>query len=261
MKKEYDFSKGVRGKSYTKAKTLYTHTAAKKELRKYASASRARVSAGFFKTGPGEYGEGDVFIGVTVPHTRTVAKKFAHLSVKDISLLLQSEVHEDRLLGALILCEQFKGAADFQERKKISRSYLKMRKGINNWDLVDLTAAKILGSYCYEMANTLDLEKLLISKKHWDRRIAIVATYAFIKQGQLSPTLKYASKLLDDREDLMHKATGWMLREAGKVDRAQLDAFIRLHGTKMPRTMLRYAIEHYSAAERKRILKETKLQK
>lgn len=228
------------------------------DLREFASSKRAKVNEWFFKTGPGQYGEGDIFIGVSVPDSRKVALKHAELNFTGIAQLLKSEFHEDRLLGLLILVDQYKKSKTLEGKKKIVNFYIKKRQRINNWDLVDLSAAKILGSYCLEQKDQSILEMLLHSKRHWDRRLAIVATYSFIKEKKLGLTFKFAKTLLNDKEDLMHKATGWMLREAGKRDKKMLLSFIIQYGKKMPRTMLRYSIEKLGEAHRKKILLETK---
>lgn len=224
------------------------------ELRKFATNNKAKSSAYFFKTGPGQYGEGDLFIGVTVPENRLVAKKFLHSTSKELSHLLKSKIHEDRLLGLLILTEQYKLEKEIKAKKKIVDFMLKERKAINNWDLVDGIAASVVGDYYYRTADLSVLTKLAKSKHHWDKRIAMVSTLAFIRQGDTELAFKFAKLFLDEQEDLMHKAAGWMLREAGKKNLQGLKKFIDLHGSKMPRTMLRYSIEKFSETERKKIL-------
>ena len=233
------------------------HLILKKSLSQKSSKSRAIVSRSFFKTGKGQYGEGDIFIGVSIPTIRLIAKKYALTPMSEIVKLIQSSIHEERSLGLIFLVNKFK-IADLKERQKIHRLYLKYRKHINNWDLVDGSAPVLLGRLCFEGDSHQIMDRLLKSKRHWDRRMAIVGTLSFIKSGETRLTFQYAQNLLDDREDLMHKATGWMLREAGKKDPQGLRRFIKEFGKRMPRTMLRYAIEKFSRAERSHILKETK---
>ena len=229
----------------------------KRNLRKLSSKEKAIKAQRYFKTEPGEYSAGDVFIGVTTPELRKMAKSLLNLTFQVLKNLLESEIHEERLLAMIILVERYKSSAD-QQRKNLFHFVLRHKNRINNWDLVDTSAAAILGDYCFEHHSFEVMKKLIRSKFHWDRRKAIVATHALIKKGKLDLTFSFAELLLQDQEDLMHKATGWMLREAGKRDRALLKKFIARHGKKMPRTMLRYAIEHFPQEERKRYLLLTK---
>jgi 3-methyladenine DNA glycosylase AlkD len=225
-----------------------------------ASPDRAAGSARFFKTGPGEYGEGDVFLGVTVPATRTVVARFVALPLSEVERLLGSEVHEHRLAGLLIMVRRFQVAGrvrtrDEAERRTLHAAYLDaVRAGrVDNWDLVDCSAEWLVGEVLVESGGGDDplLERLAASDSLWERRVAVLATFAFIKAGDAAPTLRLAARLLDDREDLMHKAVGWMLREVGKrVDRAELTAFLDEYAPRMPRTMLSYATEHLSPEER-----------
>jgi len=228
------------------------------DLRKKAKTEKKDLFMNFFKTGPGQYGEGDIFIGVTVPDMRSVAKIYSQSSLKEIDILLQSEIHEDRLLGLTILVIQYEKTKDLSMKKKIVQFYLKKTKRINNWDLVDLSAYKILGDYCFLTNNYATLDKLSKSKWHWDRRISIVSTLRPIQRKKTDITFKMAPRFLTETEDLMHKATGWMLREAGKRNLPELKKFITRYGHKMPRTMLRYAIEKFPETERKKILIATK---
>jgi 3-methyladenine DNA glycosylase AlkD len=225
----------------------------RKRLKALANPQRARVSAKYFKTGPGEYGEGDKFIGNTVPDLRKLAKEYRELPSPDLLELLHSEIHEERVLALLILNEQFQRGTD-ADRNKIHRLFLKNVRWINNWDLVDCSAPLIVGEYLLDKDSTL-LDKLASSKNLWERRIAIVATLAFIKQKRHEATVRIARLLLDDREDLIHKATGWMLRELGKKNPDVLKRFLNQHAFKMPRTMLRYAIEKFPEAERQSYLR------
>jgi 3-methyladenine DNA glycosylase AlkD len=233
-------------------------TAPQIELRKFATKNRAEIQQRFFKTGPGEYGNGDIFIGVTVPDTRAVCKKFSDIEFGEIEKILKSEIHEDRLLGLLFVVEKFKKARTQSEKLKILKFYLKNKDRINNWDLVDVTVHKIVGEFALEFDQQEIIEKLSKSKRHWDKRMAVISTYAFIRKGKVDLTYSLAKKFLNETEDLMHKATGWMLREAGKKNPNRLREFLKKHGKKMPRTMLRYSIEKFTEAERKRILLETR---
>lgn len=231
----------------------------KDDLRKLGNKTRASFVAGYFKTGPGEYGEGDVFLGVTVPEQRTIAKKYTAISLSGVQELLKSPIHEFRLTALLILVAHYK-AAPASSRKQIVNFYLKNTRYINNWDLVDTSAPYILGQY-YAAKNKTALHKLCRSKSVWERRMAIVATYAFIKRGHFKDTLSMAAQLLDDPHDLIHKATGWMLREIGNKDKATEVKFLDTHAHRMPRTMLRYAIEKFDSITRSRYLKKRGIKK
>ncbi len=228
-------------------------------LRTFASPVRAEISQRFFKTGVGEYGEGDQFLGVTVPQTRKVARMFKDASLKDLQQLMESPAHEDRLLGLLIMVGQFQRAKTMEERKNVLDLYLRFaREGyVNNWDLVDTSAYHLVGAYVYEAPSGL-LDELAGSKNVWERRIAIVATFYFICQGEPEPTFRIGKRLLADSHDLIHKAVGWMLREAGKrCSEKELEGFLNTHYQRMPRTMLRYAIERLPEAKRKAYLAGT----
>lgn len=222
--------------------------------KQYRSQEKTTVLQRFFKTGKGQYGEGDIFWGLTVPQSRTIAKKFKNLNIQEIKKLLTSPVHEVRLIALLILVEQFTNGDVIQQRI-ISNFYLKNTKHINNWDLVDLSASKILGRWLLDKDTTV-LYKLIRSNNLWERRIAIVATYAFIRANQFKHTIKLSEKLLHDKHDLMHKAVGWMLREMGKRSIDDLINFLNKHSEIMPRTMLRYAIEKFPEKERRKYLKK-----
>ncbi len=226
----------------------------KKELRDLASPVQAGILARFFKTGPGEYGEGDIFLGVMVPQSRKLVHKYRDLNLADVIELLQTKIHEQRLTALLILVDQFE-RGDEQERKKIYKLYLKNTVWINNWDLVDLTAPKIVGEYLLGRPRAI-LYKLAKAKNLWERRIAVLATFSFIRQGDFSDTLLLSERLFADEHDLMHKAIGWMLREVGKREEKILEAFLDKFSHKMPRTMLRYAIEKMPDAKRKHYLKK-----
>ncbi len=220
-----------------------------KYLRQYASPERANISQRFFKTGLGQYGEGDIFIGVTVPDTRKVAKQFSDISLKEIHKLLQSKIHEERLLALLILVEQFKNG-DQKTRKEIFDFYNTHLDRVNNWDLVDLSAYQIFGAWL-ESRSRVSLYRLVKSKNIWHRRVAIVSTYHFIRNHDFADTITIARALLKDDHDLIHKAVGWMLREVGKRDERVLCDFLDAHTTQMPRTMLRYAIERLSVSKKR----------
>jgi len=223
------------------------------ELKKYASKEKARILQRFFKTGPGEYAQGDIFLGVVVPRTRWLAKKYQLCPLREVLKLLHSLVHEERLLALLILMLHFKGT-DLSRQRRIYRLYLSNTRFINNWDLVDLTAAHIVGQYLADKSR-LPLYTLARSNLLWERRIAIIATHHFIRNHQYADTLRIARILLTDRHELIHKAVGWMLREVGKQDLSTEEAFLRRFCTRMPRTMLRYAIERFPESRRQRFLK------
>lgn len=211
----------------------------------------ARNLARFFKTGKGQYGAGDKFVGVRVPATRAIARDFVDLSPGDLNDLLDSEFHEYRFAALVILVAQYKRASP-EDREWLADFYLgAMRRGrINNWDLVDCSAEFILGDYLFDRPRDL-LPRLARSGVVWERRIAVLTTFGFIKRGDASTTLLLAEQLLGDKHDLIHKAVGWMLREVGKrVDRDLLLGFLREHAARMPRVMLSYATEHLEPAER-----------
>jgi len=220
-----------------------------------ADAARIPGTQRFFKTGPGEYGEGDVFIGVTVPDLRRTCRECADASEEAIEGLLHSRVHEERLLALLLMVQAFE-RADERGRKAIYERYLANTAFINNWDLVDSSAAAIVGGWLAGRSRR-PLGALARSKSLWERRIAIVATHHFIRNGDVAETFRIADILLHDDHDLIHKAVGWMLREAGKRDPAALRTFLGSRYATMPRTMLRYAIEKFPEAERRRYLAGT----
>ena len=210
----------------------------------------------FFKTGKGEYAEGDLFIGVKVPDQRSVAKEFySKISLEELGELLSSKIHEHRLTALLILVHQFEKTKDKIKQKEIIDFYLKHTKHINNWDLVDTSCYKILGRYCFENQNSKILEKLSDSKNMWEKRMAIVATMHHIKKGKFELTKAFALKNLKHPHDLMHRANGWLLREMGKMNEKELLDFLNLHYKEMPRTCLRYAIEKFDEELRQDYLK------
>lgn len=227
--------------------------AVRREVRAAANPAKAKVLAGFFKTGKGQYGEGDRFLGLTVPVSRAIARRHAGLEFRDVEHLLHSKFHEERLIGLLVLVHRFR-LGDDAGRKAVFDFYLRHADRADNWDLVDLSADKIVGTWLLDRPKGI-LTTLATSPSLWRRRIAIVATFAFIRAGRLDDTFRIADLLMKDGHDLIHKATGWMLREAGKRDKTALVAYLKPRYKAMPRTMLRYAIEKFPDAERKRYLK------
>ena len=230
------------------------------ELRAFTKKGRISDLARFYKTGPGEYAEGDLFLGGTVPQTRSVAKKYQNLELKDVERLFNSPFHEARLCAAIILNHQFAKAKNSQERKKLFDFYMKQVRAerVNNWDLVDVSAPW-MGVYLTEVKDPMPLLlKLSKSKSLWQRRVSMILTFALIRAGDLEPTIIIAESLLKDEQDLIHKASGWMLREAGKRDVMLLRRFLSEHAHEMPRTMLRYAIEKLPERERKQWLQDSK---
>jgi 3-methyladenine DNA glycosylase AlkD len=227
----------------------------RRELKSMADPGKAAIMQRFFKTGPGQYGEGDIFIGVMVPQSRRVAKKFCQLPLGEVRTLLYSHIHEERLVALLILAWSYSSVSSSREKEEqIVKFYLDNIKQVNNWDLVDLSAPNILGAHLVDRERSL-LYMLAGSENVWERRIAIIATHHFIRNGDFSDTLKIAEMLLQDRHDLIHKAAGWMLREVGKRDTAAQEAFLEKHWSVMPRMMLRYAIERLPESKRRRYKK------
>jgi 3-methyladenine DNA glycosylase AlkD len=224
-----------------------------KTLRQLGDPAIAAHSQGFFKTGPGEYAEGDRFLGIRVPVLRTQAKRYREMPLPEILQLLTSPYHEERLCSLLLLVERFT-RGDASERSEIFHQYLKHTHHINNWDLVDSSAPQIVGAYLAEK-DKRPLYLLAGSQSLWERRIAIMASFHFIRQHHFDVTLSLAERLLSDRETLIHKAVGWMLREVGNRDGKLERRFLQRHYETMPRTMLRYAIEKFPPEERKRYLK------
>ena len=224
----------------------------RKKLRKLGSPQKAKVYGVFFKTGPGQYGEGDQFLGVTVPEQRQVARAFKDLPLADLKKLLHSKIHEERLTALLILVSQYQ-SADEAGKKKIYSFYLANAKRVNNWDLVDSSAHHIVGHFLSNK-NSAVLDQLSRSKNLWERRISIVATWHGIRNGNVKDVIRISGKLLNDDHDLIHKAVGWMLREAGKRNPSALENFLAKHHHKMPRTMLRYSIEKFPEKKRKQYL-------
>jgi 3-methyladenine DNA glycosylase AlkD len=225
----------------------------RRDIREVATAERAKTNSWFFKTGPGQYGEGDRFLGVSVPALRTLARDHEDLPLKDLLRLLKSQWHEERLLALLILVRQYLRAEE-RTRRVIHQLYLRNIRSINSWDLVDLSAAQIVGAHLEDRDRRL-LRRLARSDSTWERRIAMIATYHYIRQGEFADAFAVARLLLNDKHDLIHKAVGWMLREIGKRDRQAEERFLRKHAARMPRTMLRYAIERFPETLRRRYLR------
>jgi len=227
----------------------------KKELDKLADKKQATLLQRFFKTGKGEYGEGDIFLGIKVPIQRSVAKKYKNISLEECEEMLGSKIHEHRLVALLIMMQKYE-LADEDEKKKIFETYLKNTEHINNWDLVDLSAPNIVGHYLLDKDRAI-LYKLARSSSLWEKRISILATFEFIGDKETKDALAIAEILLHDKHDLIHKAVGWMLRELGKrVSQEEEEKFLRKHYKQMPRTMLRYAIERFDEKKKERYMKK-----
>lgn len=223
--------------------------AVRRELAGLADKDKAAFFPRFFKVGKGEYAEGDKFYGISVPQVRSVACHHLGLSHVEVAILLADPMHECRLTAVIILVEQFKRATTLVERKKIVDFYLSHLDGVNNWDIVDASAYCLLGEYLVDRPRAV-LYELAATGHLWRERVAVVSTLAFIRRGDFTEIFALSEQFLSHRHDLIHKACGWMLREAGKRDAAALKTFLRAHGDSMPRTMLRYAIERFSPVER-----------
>ena len=225
----------------------------KKKLQELGSREKAKVLQRFFKTGPGEYGEGDVFVGVKVPELRKLAKEYQKITVKEVKQLLRSAIHEERLLALFMLVRKYSNGNE-AEKKRIYDLYLKNTQFINSWDLVDSSAHHIIGAFLVDKSKE-PLHSLAKSMNLWERRISIISTFYFIKHDKYAETIKISEILLTDEQDLIHKAVGWMLREIGKRHMPTEEKFLRKHYKRMPRTMLRYAIEKFPEDKRQRYLK------
>ncbi|MFC1649846.1 DNA alkylation repair protein [Patescibacteria group bacterium] len=228
---------------------------AKMELAKFSDTKKIKVYSRFFKTGRGEYGEGDQFIGVTVPNCRRISKKYSNMDFVQIEKLLYSPVHEERLTALLILVDQFE-KGDKYKKNEVFEYYIKHKNQVNNWDLVDLSAYKIVGAYLDERPRKI-LYKLAGSNNLWDKRISIISTFWFILHDDFCDTLAISEMLIEDKHDLIHKAVGWMLREVGKKDLNEEEIFLKKHYKIMPRTCLRYAIEKFPEFKRRAYLDGT----
>lgn len=226
----------------------------RKELKIKANNEKAQLLQRFFKTGKGQYGEGDVFLGIIVPDQRKIAKKYKELKLKDIKELLNSKIHEERLISLFILVDKYKHSNEYN-KGKIFDFYLANSKSINNWDLVDLSAPNIVGDFLIDKKDEREiLYNLAKSDNLWEKRIAVLATFAFIRKNDFNDALKISEILLKDRHDLIHKAVGWMLREVGKKNIVVLERFLGKYYKYMPRTMLRYSIEKFNIEIRKAYL-------
>jgi 3-methyladenine DNA glycosylase AlkD len=222
-------------------------------LHEIGDAEHARFVAGYFRTGPGEYGEGDRFLGIRIPVLRALVREYRGVSIDPMAALLRSEWHEARLLALLLLVDAYQ-RGDAGTREAIYRLYLDNTRYINNWDLVDSSAPQIVGAHLQEGDRSV-LDRLATSEMLWERRIAVLATQHYIRQGEFDTTLRIAERLVKDEHDLIHKAVGWMLREVGNRDRQAEEVFLRRHHRTMPRTMLRYAIEKFPPDLRQRYLR------
>jgi 3-methyladenine DNA glycosylase AlkD len=223
------------------------------KLQQLGSEEKASILQRFFKTGPGEYGEGDVFIGVKVPELRKLVKEYQDITLDTVKQLLSSLIHEERMLALLILIDKYSKGND-TVKKKIYELYIQNTKFINSWDLVDSSAHHIIGDFLLNKSKA-PIYRLATSKSLWERRIAILSTFRFIKQGNYSETLKISKILLTDEQDLIHKAVGWMLREIGKRHISTEETFLKKYYKQMPRTMLRYAIEKFPESKRQKYLR------
>lgn len=225
-----------------------------RQLARLADPARVPGLRRFFKTAPGEYAAGDRFRGLRVPQVRTVVRQAAGLPLREIGRLVASPWHEDRLAGLLVVVRQFSRAAPARRRELFTFYLVAAKAGrINNWDLVDVTADRVVGTWLHDRPERAEvLDRLAGARAVWERRIAVMATLHFIRRCEFGDTLRLAARLCDDPHDLIHKAVGWMLREVGKRDRPALDAYLEEHAAHMPRTMLRYAIEKHPDAERAR---------
>lgn len=228
-----------------------------KEINSKADPEKAKILQKFFKTSKGDYGEGDIFLGLTMPIQRSIAKKYTTLPISKIQKLLNSEIHEHRMISLIILTNKYNKASkekNLNLQQEIVNFYLKNTKKINNWDLVDISAPNILGDYFLDKDKKIFYD-LASSKNLWEKRIAIVSTLTFIKKNKLGDSLKISEILLKDKHDLIHKAIGWMLREVGKQNSEVLLDFLKTHYKELPRTTLRYSIERFPKEKRKEILK------
>ena len=221
----------------------------KRDLSQLSNPEKAKKLSGFFKTGKGQYGEGDLFLGIPVPEQRKVAKRYIDIPLNDLQELLSSKIHEHRLTALLILVSKY-GKADNSGKDRIFGFYLRNTENINNWDLVDLSAPKIVGDYLFNKDTSI-LFKLAKSNNLWERRISILSTFKFIRNNDFEDALSISELLLHDEHDLIHKAVGWMLREIGKRDQEIEERFLSKYCMQMPRTMLRYAIEKFDENKRK----------
>ena len=229
---------------------------AREEIRALANKEIAQHSLRFFKTDKGEYGHGDLFLGVRAPKIRLIAKKHIDISIADMKTLIQSKYHEERFLGLIILVNKYAKTKDKKNRNQLYKIYVSSFKYINNWNLVDVTCPHVTGKHLIDKDRTI-LYKWAKSEDLWTKRIAMISTFSFIRKNDLEDTFKIAEILLQDKHDLIHKAVGWMLREAGKRDLKREETFLKKYYKTMPRTMLRYAIEKFPETKRQKYLKRT----
>jgi len=229
---------------------------AREEIRALANKEIAQHSLRFFKTDKGEYGHGDLFLGVRAPKIRSIAKKHIDISITDMKTLIQSKYHEERFLGLIILVNKYAKTKDKKNRNQLYKIYVSSFKYINNWNLVDVTCPHVTGKHLIDKDRTI-LYKWAKSEDLWTKRIAMISTFYFIRKNDLDDTFKIADMLLQDEHDLIHKAVGWMLREAGKRDIKKEETFLKKHYKTMPRTMLRYSIEKFPETKRQKYLKGT----
>ncbi len=220
----------------------------KSEIQALNNTEKAIIYSKFFKTKKGEYGEGDLFLGLTMPQQRILAKKYHAISLQELQELLQSKFHEHRMTALVILVNKYE-KSNLENKEEIFNFYLKNTKNINNWDLVDVTCHKIIGDYLLDKKRSV-LYRLAKSNNLWEKRIAVVSTFRFIKENQFEDTLNISELLINNKHDLIHKAVGWMLREVGKKDQKIEENFLKKHYKEMPRTMLRYAIERFDKTKR-----------
>lgn len=233
---------------------MSTLTDLKKDLRKFERPGKAKFLKRFFKTGKGEYAEGDKFLGLKTDETRSVAARYKDIGYKDIKILLASEIHEERMVAVMILVNRFK-KGNLDIKKEVYEFFINNLSGINNWDLVDVSVPHIIGGYLYlSKGNKNVLYNFAKSNNLWKERVGIMSTFYFIRNNEFQDTLKISEILLNDKHDLIHKAVGWMLREIGNRNLSVEEEFLKTHYQKMPRTMLRYAIEKFSEAKRKKYL-------
>jgi len=232
---------------------------AREEIRRLANKGIAKNSLRFFKTKKGQYGYGDIFLGIRAPKIRLIAKKHVNISIVDMKILIQSKYHEERFLGLIILVNKYSKTKDKKTKNQLYKIYISSFKYINNWDLVDVTCPYITGKHLIDKDRSI-LYKWAKSDDLWTKRIAMVSTFSFIRQNDLEDTFKIAEILLQDKHDLIHKAVGWMLREAGKRDLEKEEIFLKKYYRDMPRTMLRYAIEKFPESKRQDYLKGTILE-
>ncbi len=218
----------------------------RKEMEECSNEEKAKLYQRFFKTGPGQYGEGDVFMGLTMPETRAISSKYTEMPIEEVQELLNSEIHEHRMSALLIVIQKYR-KANKEEKRKLYEFYLKNMSRINNWDLIDVTASHVVGDFLFNNKEEKEmLYKLAKSNDLWEKRISVISTFRFIKENEFEDSINISEILLNDKHDLIHKAVGWMLREIGKKDQEIEEEFLRKYHKTMPRTMLRYSLEKFT---------------